>query len=493
MNNNEIYKQAFKQFALLVFWLLAARYSRGASLVVMIGLGMYWALFNKVGKAFAICVMIMLMVVLSTYILPKDSLFYSFGLRGGPMLIGLVLAFRGLIGRSNMRIPIGGMVLYLAVAAVSSFSGWSPIVSYLKLINFAVFFVGVWLGSQRLNEDAREVLTLRATFFALAVFVVIVSLALIPFPYVSTLQGVRQHALMDNAAAAGAVEYLEVRIQADATLFCGVMYHSQAFGAILSCIVAWLMCDMLFCEGKLRWPHLILLICALPLLYKTRSRVAMLSLFVALTLIFLYLPRRVPISKEQKRRLDSFRVVAGVIICLLVVVLEYRSSTFSRWIRKTDEVEGDRRSLGEAVTSSRQGLIEMCLTDLKARPFLGMGFQVAYYTPYLTQGSFGIILSSPIEKGVLPVMVLGETGIIGFLVFLLTAGYFCSVGAKKRLYITISLTGVFCAVNMGEATFFSPGGPGGIEWYFCVLGGYALDLTLIKAPFSYRAIPRGIM
>lgn len=488
MNNNEIYKQAFKQFVLFVFWLLAARFSRGASLVVMIGLGMYWALFNKVGKAFAICAMIMLMVVLSTYILPKDSLLYSFGLRGGPMLIGLVLAFRGILGRSSMRIPMGGMVFFLAVAAVSSFSGWSPIVSYLKLINFTVFFVGVWLGSQRLNEDAREVLTLRATFFALAAFVIIVSLALIPFPYVSTLQGVRQHALMDNAAAAGAVEYLEVRIQAEATLFCGVMYHSQAFGAILSCIVAWLMCDMLFCEGKLRWPHLILLICALPLLYKTRSRVAMLSLFVALTFIFLYLPKRVPISHAQKSRLDSFRVIAGVIICLLVVVLECRNATFSRWIRKTDEVEGDKRSLGEAVTSSRQGLVEMCLNDFKSRPLVGMGFQVAYYTPYLTKGSYGIVLSSPIEKGVLPIMVLGETGAIGFLVFCFFIIYFWSVGAKKQLYITISLTGVFFAVNMGEATFFSPGGPGGIEWYFCVIGGYSLDLTLRKAAFVARRI-----
>ena len=488
MNNNEIYKQAFKQFALFIFWVLATRFSRGASLGVMIILGVYWAFLNKVGRAFAICAMIMVMSALNPYILPKDSLFYSFGLRGGPLLIGLALAFKGMLGRSRMRLPMGGMILYLGVAAVSSISGWSPIVSYMKLINFLVFFMGIWLGSQRLCEDEREIMTLRAAFFALACFVIMISLALIPFPYVSTLQGVRQHAIIDNVAAAEMVAYFETRIQGGATLLCGVLSHSQALGAILSCIVAWLMCDALFCEGKLRWPHAVLILCALPLLYKTRSRVAIFSLVVALMFIFFYLPRRLQVSSEQRKRLNSFRVVSGIFICLLVVALECSNAMFSRWIRKTNYIEDDKRSLGEAVTSSRQGLMEMCLNDFKARPFVGMGFQVAYYTPNLTRGSKGIILSSPVEKGVLPLMVLGETGIIGSVAFLVFAIVFCAIGVKKRLYITISLMGVFCAVNMGEATFFSPGGPGGIEWYFCVLGGYALDLKVNMNPFLYRRI-----
>lgn len=483
MNNNEIYKQAFKQFVLFVFWLLAARFSMGASLVVMTLLGIGWALFNKVGKAFAICAMIMMMVVLSSYVLPKDGLFYSLGLRGGPLLIGLTLAFKGLLGRSRMRIPMGLMIIYLGVAAVSSVSGWSPIVSYMKLLNFLIFFIGVWLGSQRLNEDPKEVLTLRAAFLALSVFVIMVSLALLPFPYISTLQGVRQHALEGNVAEAGTVAYLEHQIQDAATLFCGVMYHSQALGGVLSCIVAWVMCDMFFCEAKFRWPYAILVVCAMPLLFMTRSRVALLSLFVAMLFLYLYLPKRVQVSMEQKQRLRSFMLLSGVGLLISVIALECYNATFSRWIRKTNDVQGDVRSLNEAVTSSRQGLMEMCLNDFKARPFVGMGFQVAYYTPYLTKGSYGIVLSSPIEKGVLPIMVLGETGAIGFLVFCLFVVYFWGAGAKKQLYITMSLTGVLFAVNMGEATFFSPGGPGGIEWYFCVLGGYSLDLTLRKRAY----------
>ena len=48
MNNNEIYKYAFKQFVLFVFWLLVARLSSGAILVVMILFGISWAFMNKV-------------------------------------------------------------------------------------------------------------------------------------------------------------------------------------------------------------------------------------------------------------------------------------------------------------------------------------------------------------------------------------------------------------------------------------------------------------
>ena len=38
---------------------------------------------------------------------------------------------------------------------------------------------------------------------------------------------------------------------------------------------------------------------------------------------------------------------------------------------------------------------------------------------------------------------------------------------------------VFLVSNMGEATFFSPGGGGGIGWMICVVGGFTLDTLLL--------------
>ena len=31
---------------------------------------------------------------------------------------------------------------------------------------------------------------------------------------------------------------------------------------------------------------------------------------------------------------------------------------------------------------------------------------------------------------------------------------------------------------MGEATFFSPGGVGGMQWMFCVAGGFVIDTAV---------------
>ena len=38
---------------------------------------------------------------------------------------------------------------------------------------------------------------------------------------------------------------------------------------------------------------------------------------------------------------------------------------------------------------------------------------------------------------------------------------------------------MFLVTNMGEATFFSPGGGGGFLWMLCVVGGFALDTILL--------------
>ena len=76
-------------------------------------------------------------------------------------------------------------------------------------------------------------------------------------------------------------------------------------------------------------------------------------------------------------------------------------------------------------------------------------------------------------------MVLGETGILGaicFLFFLLSFYYTCS---QRRYFVTITMFTVFLVTNMGEATFFSPGGGGGISWMICVVGGFTIDTLLL--------------
>ena len=105
-----------------------------------------------------------------------------------------------------------------------------------------------------------------------------------------------------------------------------------------------------------------------------------------------------------------------------VFVIQLRSGFMSEWIRKTSDVEADQRTIGEAFTSSRLGLLEYSMYEFRRNPLFGSGFQVSVFTQDLVRENKGFIISAPIEKGVAPVMILGETGILGvgcFLLFLI--------------------------------------------------------------------------
>ena len=153
----------------------------------------------------------------------------------------------------------------------------------------------------------------------------------------------------------------------------------------------------------------------------------------------------------------------------------------SRLIRKSNDLEGDQRTLAEAFTGSRQGKIQECLRDFHLNPLWGMGFQVIPEHVEMFRTGQISIFSASIEKGILPLMVLGETGIIGAIAFLFFLYMFFSDASRKGYIATITL---FCALltsNMAEATFFSPGGGGGVFWMLTVGGGFIVDMSLKTA------------
>ena len=477
MNNESIYKLAFKQFVIFCLWVVLARFSKGFILPVMTLLGVSWAFQGKFGKALSMYAMLMTMVPLNPSILPPSGIMHSLGLRFGPLLIGLTLAVRGGLGSSRQALPLGMMLLYLLVAVFSSFDGWCPIVSYLKLINFLIFFLGIWLGTKGLQEDPEGEAVLRATLLALCTFLIAGSAALVPFPGVSTLNSLSMISEIDDVALRNEI-ISEIIDTGGMTLFCGVLNQSQALSPLLTCAFAWVLGDLLFVEDKFRWQHVGLLVLAMPLLYLTRSRTALLGVAVSLTIVYFYLPGRLALDGRMKRRLGSVLFLGVVALAIAVIVAEVESNAISRWLRKTDDVKTDQRSLSEAFTGSRQGLIEMCMDDFRQSPVIGMGFQVAEYTKEYSGRNKGLILTSPIEKGVIPIMILGETGIVGagvFIMFLMSFYFGC---VNRRLFLTIMMMAVLLSLNMGEATFFSPGGVGGPEWIFCIVGGYTLDLML---------------
>lgn len=477
MNNLDIYKQTLKMLGFTMLTILLARVTRNYILPLYVGMGLICVLTNKLGWALVYYVLFPFYVILNPAILPKVGSMTGFCLRVGPLLIGLALAFTAASRQGHHRLPFIMMVPFMLAAVVSSVDGWAPMVSMLKLINFSVFLLGIWFGTQNLQHRPKDLFILRSFFLALAFLIVIGSVLLLPFPTISFATSLK-HALREGGVELAEEVYQYMQEEGMTALFCGITNQSQALAPLSACAFAFTACDMLFVERKFRLPHVVLLAVALPVLYMTRSRLALVTLAAAMGIIIFYTARQMQMRADIRARLGQGVFLFMVFTLSLAVVSQIKSGAMSEWIRKTSDAQGDKRSLTEALTSSRMGLIGLSIKDFRRNPMIGMGFQVAEYTKRMT-GRRGLIISAPIEKGVLPVMVLGETGVLGAVFFFLFLASFYYTCSRRKYYITITLFSVFLVTNMGEATFFSPGGGGGFLWMVCVVGGFALDTILI--------------
>ena len=486
MFKNPVYKQAAKNLAFLVFAIVLTRFSKGLFLGVMTIAGIVWAFSNKPGKALSLYLMIISMVDVNPILLPAGGLF-GILVRFGPLLIGLSLMMRGLRAGGQSRMPLGMLVAFLLIAIISSIDGWAPMVSYLKIANFIVFLLGFWFGLTALIKDFSGVDYLRSTFLAYSVFLILGSAVILPFPGISTLSGFELAMREGNVDAANLAMMSAGGTDA---LFCGVTRQSQSFAVLAGMVMAWLIADMLFVEKRFSKPHLLLIGVGVPLLYLSRSRVGLFSLMVGILMVAVWLPNKIMMPAMVKHRLK--RGVSALLVLVVVgsVFSEISNDSISRWLRKSEDVEGDSRSLSEAITSSRLGLIDESMRDFRRNPMLGSGFQVAKYTAeQIARSGSSFVISAPIEKGLLPIMVLGETGVVGAIVFAMFLISFYSTSCRRRLYVTAALFTVLLATNMGEATFFSPGGSGGLLWTVSIVGGYCIDMTLAKERKLYANLP----
>lgn len=480
MKHRTFYSQVVRWLIIIVTSVLFSRLSSGAWVAVMSLAGGVWALTGKVGKSLSMYLLITFLVIMNPVLMPFGG-FFSIFVRFGPLIIGLALSLKGVGIHGKVRFPLGILGVYLVVAIISSTSGWAPLVSYLKIFNYLIFISAFWFGLHTLSVDPVGIYDLRAMIMALSVFVIGGSALLIPFPAISTLSG---YALAMREGNLAAANQAMANIDDMAPLFCGITRQSQALGPILSAIITWVIADMLFVVKKSNPLHIMLTLAGFMLLYMTRSRAGFFAMLTGILMLTSYLPSKMGRSTKLKKNMQSSMWLILSFILIAACVSEIRSSSMSRWLRKTDDVRKDDRTLTEAVTASRQGLIESSMYDFRLNPLFGKGFQVTQETAEMVrQAGTGFVISAPIEKGVLPIMVLGETGIVGALVFVAFLVSFYTTIARNRLYITVTLFTVLLATNMAEATFFSPGGMGGVLWAICVIGGYCIDVLIAQQRF----------
>lgn len=466
-----LYKTVAKISLMIVASVLLCRVTEGFFSIILVALGIGWAMTNAYGKSLACFALFPFMIVLSPAILPKTSIL-AIALRLGPLAIGVVLCIISFGRRGSQKLPFSGLLLYLAVSIVSSYGGWAPFISYLKMVNFFLYFVGIWIGTQNIHEKPKEMYFIRCFILSLVCVLAFGGVLSLPFPAVcystSLTYSVDKMATLQALYSTGGV-----------VLFSGITNQSQALAPITACLITFTLADMIFVMKRKTMLHIILLVICGWMLFKTRSRTGLFATAVGVTFVLIYAPQKIKVSERVKRTIKRLAAVGLTCAFIVVVFGEVSNRMVTKWILKTNDIEAVKAERGfeEGLTGSRQRLIQESWDEFYMNPMFGMGFQVNWGSQELF-GDQGFVMSAPVEKGLLPMTILGEGGIVGsiaFVIFLI--GFY--VGCHRRHYIiTIVMFTTFLATNIGEATFFSPGGIGGILWVFGTVGGYILDMLM---------------
>ena len=466
----QLEKDVAKNLLLFAFAIAACRLTQGLFAWVLAAMGCIAALTGNIKRITVYFVCLPLLLFLSPVLV--KGIFLGPAVRIGQIAMLFCMFLTPAIRRQNESIPIGLLIVYSVVALVSSLQGWMPMISYLKILNFVLFVLGVMLIGKMMQKTDDTLYQLRTVLLGLAFFIIVGSAVTYFFPSVGYSMEV-QKAEMWGVYTTGA----EVATREGKSLLNGVMNHSQTLATNVPLWFAWVICDMLIIERKFVRLHGLIIIIAPLLMYMSRSRTAFVVLCVSLFMICFYaLPKANISARARARVMLIFYALVGLLVAALAFS-QIRNQTISKWLRKESDIASDSRSLTEAVTASRMGLVEYNLRDFRLNPMLGKGFQVMdWHGLAYQEGRIGL-LSAPIEKGVLPLMVLGETGVVGGLVFLFFLVNFYGVCVRRGYVILVSLFTALMAANMSEASFFSPGG-GTAQWTSTIIGGFCLDMIV---------------
>ena len=146
-----------------------------------------------------------------------------------------------------------------------------------------------------------------------------------------------------------------------------------------------------------------------------------------------------------------------------------------KWMFKTNETT-ETGNIYNSILYSRKTKLDSLINDFMKNPVLGVGFQVQENHKRMYELGLISFFSAPTEKGFLPLIVLSECGVIGTIFFIFFIFEFYSKCYKKKYIATICLFSLLLITNLGEGTFFSPTGVGGMMWIICLLGGFVIDL-----------------
>ena len=349
---------------------------------------------------------------------------------------------------------------YMAYIMVVSFAGWMPIISELKAILFLAFIIAFVQIMIFTTKGWVNFSRIRNFMLAICSVYILGSIALIPFPEIGRSM-VAQKMMMWGIDATN-----EQLIESG--LFNGMTWHSQTLGPLLAMLNVYLLSDYWFNlrqRNKLYW----MLLLGVPvMIYYTGSRTALGGYIFSWIIVLFFSLKGKGLLRGKKQGLLVVTCTLLMVACGMILWTEVGRDKSRAFLGKTHE---SLKSLTvEDVISSRWGLFERGLEGFRESPTIGNGFQVSKEMASFDGGEgLKSLLSAPIEKGVLGIMILEEGGIIGiclFGVFLLVTYWILGTG---RYYGYLACFSVMLVLNTGEATFFSISSVGGVCWMVCFI------------------------
>jgi len=262
------------------------------------------------------------------------------------------------------------------------------------------------------------------------------------------------------------------------TGFQGIFLHPQSFGLTMALLGAWATTRMVALRRP-PWSLVLLSSLCLGLVALSEARTAALALVLGVAAAVVATPAlsgRPLLSLMPGLRRARVQIVMGLSLVGLIIAWFFVADRAQAFIAKGSGTEG----LVEAYQISRGGLMEGMRENIREHPWQGIGFGVASL-PELMIVERDPILDLPtgaaIEKGVMPMAVLEEVGLLGLL-FVTTWLWIMLKHCARAGVGPMGVLIVVLVLNMGEFSLFSPGGVGLIE--MILLGWAATGEPVIK-------------
>lgn len=338
----------------------------------------------------------------------------------------------------------GGLRISPYIAVICGLGGllvlhsifFSPIpdISILKAVSWTVVFATLVAAWQGLSDTGRDRLANQMFWGLVAIMVVSLPLVLLPVGYLRNGLG-----------------------------FQGIMNHPQSFGSTMALLSAWA-ASAVFTEQRPGWRVVLILGVAFGMVILSQSRTAGFAMALGVSIALFSAPLLAGKSLLTiMPGLASQRVwsLFGVALFVLVAFAPKVGTIIESYVTKSGRA-GDVQSILEAYQDSRGRLLDQMWQNIAEHPLSGIGFGIAskaYEMDIQRDPVFGLPVGAAIEKGVLPVAVLEEVGIFGAGIVGLLTWLLVLRGARGG-FVPLAMTATILLLNIGESTFFSPGGMG---------------------------------